>query len=184
MKGSIPMAMVSVLLLAVIPVPLTDAGSSDMVLVDFGNGQYQWYENKGGSTFIGVLENSVNDPDTVGDIRTSRFSDCGWHCYQWDGKWVDRGDRSQCRMLGDDSIRLLSRRFRSRIHSGSSDIMDHIGRFVVIIERFRFARSEGAQDARGMVQHIHHGFRRFGVGRRREHALSYDWGSLRSHRRR
>ncbi len=91
MKGLIPMAMVSVLLLAVIPVPSTDAESSDMVLVDFGNGQYQWYENKGGTTFIGVLENSVNDPDTVGDIKTSRFSDCGWHCYQWEGKWVDRG---------------------------------------------------------------------------------------------
>ena len=92
MRKVLPIAILSILLLTMVPmIPVDGAASSDDVLVDFGNGQYQWYENKGGSTFISVLESSVDDPNIIKDIKTTKTADCGWHCYQWDGSWVDKG---------------------------------------------------------------------------------------------
>ena len=92
MRKVLPIAILSILLFTMVPmIPVDGAASSDDVLVDFGNGQYQWYENKGGSTFISVLESSVDDPNIIKDIKTTKTTDCGWHCYQWDGRWVDKG---------------------------------------------------------------------------------------------
>ena len=92
MRKVLPIAILSILLFTMVSmIPVDGAASSDDVLVDFGNGQYQWYENKGGSTFISVLESSVDDPNIIKDIKTTKTTDCGWHCYQWDGRWVDKG---------------------------------------------------------------------------------------------
>ena len=73
-----------------IPTIAIDADDQDMVMVDHGNGSYQWYQNQGGTTFSAVLDSSVEE--SVSDvIRSEKLSDCSWRLYQWDGTWVDEG---------------------------------------------------------------------------------------------
>lgn len=85
------LSVMAILLLAVISMSALDADASDRILVDFGNGNYQWFENRGGSTFETVLENSVDDQGIIDDIRASHTDDCAWRCYQWDDGWIDKG---------------------------------------------------------------------------------------------
>lgn len=88
----LPLALISILLLSSIGIMSVDAeGSEDRVLVDFGNGSYKWYDNRGGSTFADVLTSSVEDQSVIGDIQTIRSGDCQWHVFQWNDRWVDKG---------------------------------------------------------------------------------------------
>ena len=75
------------LILCTTVMPLSSAESSDnMVLVDFGNGSYRWFDNLGGNTFDDVLNSSV-DGDTATLVRTQHTSDCSWRLYTWNGSW-------------------------------------------------------------------------------------------------
>jgi len=82
---------VVILVLSVSSMASLDADQQDQVLVDFGNGSYQWYANGGGETFGSVLESSVEDTGVTSEIRTGSASDCGWHLFQWEDGWADRG---------------------------------------------------------------------------------------------
>ena len=79
-----------VVLSSLIPLSAADADDSDAVLVDFGNGSYQWYQNNGGGTFSAVLQSSI-DQATSEVILTESAPDCSWRLYQWDGGWKDKG---------------------------------------------------------------------------------------------
>ncbi len=86
----LPAALV-VLMLTVTLVPASSAESSDsMVLVDFGNGSYRWFDNGGGATFNDVLDSSVT-PEITNGIRNMHTSDCFWRLYVWEESWVDKG---------------------------------------------------------------------------------------------
>ena len=91
MRCYAPLLATAVLVLLVFPAASLDADQQDQVLVDFGNGSYQWYVNGGGATFGDVLESSVEDSGVISEIRAGSASDCGWHLFQWDGGWADKG---------------------------------------------------------------------------------------------
>ena len=91
MKRILHIIAVMLLLLTALPMMPTDADSDSKVLVDYGNGQYMWYTNGGGSTFREVLNSSVDDQDVRDKVASPSTSDCRWHVYQWDAGWVDKG---------------------------------------------------------------------------------------------
>ncbi len=91
MRRYAPLLAIAVLVFSVFSAASLDADQQDQVLVDFGNGSYQWYANGGGATFGSVLESSVEDTGVISEIRTGSASDCGWHLFQWEDGWTDRG---------------------------------------------------------------------------------------------
>jgi len=74
-----------------IPSSTSDAEPDGSVLVDFGNGLYQWFPNGGGSTFGEVLSSTVKDQSVVDDICSAHTKDCRWRMFVWTDKWEDRG---------------------------------------------------------------------------------------------
>ena len=76
------------ILLCITAIPISSAeSSSDLVLVDYGNGSYRWYDNNGGNTFDEVLTSSVDEP-TAAMIRTQHTTDCFWRLFVWNGSWT------------------------------------------------------------------------------------------------
>ena len=80
-----------VMMMVVLPMGSLDADSNDMVLIDYGNGSYGWYENKGGGSFSDVLSSSIEDQHIKDEIMEPCSGDCQWHVYQWDDGWQDKG---------------------------------------------------------------------------------------------
>ena len=84
----LPAAVIFVMIVSAFPAVAAESG--DSVLVDYGNGSYRWFENKGGSTFSEVLESSL-DPAAADLIKSSPSGYCAWRLYSWNGVWEYRG---------------------------------------------------------------------------------------------
>ncbi len=84
------------LLLCSIPISDSDGGSDSNLLVDYGNGNYNWYEITSTGSYEDILKASVPE-SKLPDLReTSSVSGttsvkAEWRIFQWDTEWKDLG---------------------------------------------------------------------------------------------
>lgn len=108
MKG-LALFIVFILSLQLFAIPVSDAESvdSDMILVDYGNGDTEWYQIESGFTIGDTISGSLGMPVSIEDDTVKSVGSfvnytlpngqiCKWNIYTWDGlDWIWVSDVSE-----------------------------------------------------------------------------------------